>query len=470
VSARLRTYLLLWRSAVGLAHGASAAVFLWGTAFLMAASMVFGLIVADARTALTWASALAPGGVLLVWAFHFTPTAVKMNTPANARLVPQARRRLMELTYLIWLACILVIALNPHKETAMVSYGLFWAATTTLGLALCTAGNQVGIGVILACSFGSVYMKFLPGWMNNAAATPAFLAAEVVVFAAVGAMVVRMMFPDGGDAHWKLNDRRKHVRPIDSAQNLAEGDKRNSASYFYARTLRRAIAKRDQSALVMHALSPGQHIGATVASMAMLLLVGWGAIALTRLYSDAAADAARGIVSFSGFTCAILAVTHAWRPTVLMRGTPAEQSLVRLAPAMPSTARGFNRRLAHALLRQALGVWVLAAACAMLLAWIGGASAAIATAQACVVLMALPAVALSLRDHARRVWLTGAGGFLLALLMLTSMGIAFVGAYFGVRAMPVVAGCALLLTAVAVLRGLRVMEAAPYAFPAGRLD
>lgn len=470
MNSRLRTYRLLWRSAVNFAHPSSAATFLWGTAFLMAASVVFGLVFADARTALTWASALAPGGVLLVWAFYFVPNAVKLNTPANARLVPQARRRLMELTYLIWLACILAIALNPHKDAAMVSYGLFWAAAATLGLALCASGNQLGIGVIIVGSFGSVYMKFLPGWLNNAAATPAFLVAEVAVFAVLGVPMVRRMFPSGGDAHWKLNERRKLARPIDSVQGVAEGDKRRSASYFYARTLRRAIARRDQRALVMHALSPSQHIGGTAVIMVVLLLVGLAAIALTRLYSSAAADVARSVVSFSGLTCAMLAMNYAWSPTTLMRGTPVEQSLVRLAPAMPSAARDFNRRLGHALLRQALGMWALAAACTIVLAWIGGASAAVMTAQACVVLMALPAVALSLRDHARRTVLTGIGAVLLVASLVMSMGFAMVGAYVGARAVPVVAGCALLLAALAVVRGLRVMEAAPFAFPAGRLD
>jgi hypothetical protein len=109
-------------------------------------------------------------------------------------------------------------------------------------------------------------------------------------------------------------------------------------------------------------------------------------------------------------------------------------------------------------------------ACAMVLVWLAGASATIATAQACVVLMALPAVALSLRDHARRSLLTGAGGVLLVVSLVVSMCMAFVGTYVGARAVPVVAGCALVLAAIAVVRGLRVMEAAPFAFPAGRLD
>lgn len=470
MSPRLSTYAMLWRAAFVFAHPHRAAFYLWGTALLVAASLVFGLMYADARTALVWACALVPGSLLLVWAMNFVPIAVKLNTPANARLVPQARLRLMELTYLIWLACIVAIALNPHKETAMVSYGLFWVAVTALGVALSASGNQLGIGVIIATSFGSIYAKFLPGWLNSSAAAPAFLVAEVAVFALVGALVVRMMFPQGGEAHWKLNERRKRVSSVESAQDSAEAARHASASILYLRALRRHCARRDTRALVLHALGPLQHIGIAAVSIAVAVAVGAALLVFARNYSEASAEAASTLGIFPAFVLLVFVATEAWRPSFLMRGTPVEQALVRLAPAMPATARAFNRHLAHALLRQILIVWAMAAIGIMLLTWLSGASRTVLLGAACVCFLMLPAVAMPLRDHARRSSLAPVVAFLTGMAALICIAGGVVGLGFGWPALPVVAACALLLAAAALARGLRVMEAAPCAFPAGRLD
>lgn len=469
---RLHSYAMLWRAAVSFARPRGCAIVLWTTLLLALGSAALSLAFGHVRGALIWSGYVLPGGVLLVWAMYFVPNAVKLNTPASARLMPQGRRRLMELSYLVWIACIIVLAANPHPDPSSVVFSLALGATTSLGIALSAAGYQLGMAVIIVASFGSVYIRYLPDWVQEAIATPAFLAAELAVFAALGALVVRKIFPHGGDAHWKLIERRKRVLAEQTIGGSARMEKQRFGALWYANTLRHDCAVHDSRALVLHALGSSQHLGDALTSIITLIGTALGLWLLATIQGPASAR----IAIDYGWTYAsmllLISAVFCWRPLALMKATPAEQSLVRLAPLMPGTARSFNRHLARSLLRRAFAGWALFAGATMLLTWISGASGSVMLVQASICCMALPMLAVALRDHARRAPLAVAlrtVALVVSALLCVVVG-AIASKVFGWSLPVVAAGCALLVALAAIRHGLRVMEHAPFAFPAGRMD
>jgi hypothetical protein len=469
---RLHSYAMLWRAAVSFARPRGAAVVLWATLLLALASAALSLWFGHVRGALIWSGAILPGGVLLAWAMYFVPNAVKLNTPASAKLMPHMRRRLMELTYLVWIICIAVVAANPHPDPSSVVFSLALAATTTLGIALAAAGYQLGMVVIMVASFGSVYIPHLPAWLVEAMRSPGFLAAELAVFAALGALAVRALFPDGGDAHWRLIDRRKRVQAEQTVGGTARMEKRRLGALWYGKTLRHDCAVRDSRALVLHALGASQHLGEALTTVFTLLATAAGLLLLATIEGPASSRLASDYGWAYASVLLMISMVFSWRPVVLMKATPEEQALLRLAPLMPSTARGFNRHLARALLRRAFAGWSVFAGSALLLTWITGVSGSIMLLQASICCLALPMLAVPLRDHARRAPLAGAFQTLALIgsVILCAVVGAIASTRFGWPFTVVAAGCAVLVAIAAILRGMRVMGEAPCAFPAGRLD
>jgi len=130
---------------------------------------------------------------------------------------------------------------------------------------------------------------------------------------------------------------------------------------------------------------------------------------------------------------------------------------------MPGRAAAFNAQLGRSLLLQTLAGWALATGAALLLTALGAAGPEALLRVLCVACIILPAVAAPLRNHASR---TGSAASAAATLLLVSM----LNALSGIPALPVAALASIGLTMVVVMRGLRTMRRAPFAFPAGRMD
>ncbi len=139
---------------------------------------------------------------------------------------------------------------------------------------------------------------------------------------------------------------------------------------------------------------------------------------------------------------------------------------------MPGRAAAFNAQLGRSLLLQTLAGWALATGAALLLAALGGAGPEALLRVLCVACIVLPVVAVPLRKHASR---TGNAAGAAATLLLVSivegviLGLAL-SSMAGIPALPVAALASIGLTMVVVMRGLRTMRRAPFAFPAGRMD
>lgn len=471
MNTRLRDYRMLWRAAVTHASPRMSGVIRWG-------AIVIAIVFAAAQTvnggpreglATLWTAASVL--VLLNWAWRFMPGAMKLNTPVNARLVPQMRRRLVELSCLVCLAGIAGFASAPHADTRELGFWLLWLVSFVVGIGLGAAGHRAAEPIITTLCLTWFLEKWLPQDLTALLSHPVAIVLALPLYAGVIVVAVRAMFPQGGERHWEMVAKRlrwaaSSRQPDPLIEQMASKQTRG----WYNKTLRRDSARRDGRRLALHALGPTHHLGETVAVLAILAVV----VICTGILSTWRAD--REVTAGIGwlFACMLLVVPllHSVRLAQLPASLAAEQGLVRLAPAMPGGAAAFNVQLGRSLLLRALAGWALATGAALLLAALGNAGPEALLRVLCVACIILPVVAVPLRNHASR---TGSAAGAAATLLLVSivegviLGLA-VKSMTGIAALPVAALASIGLTMVVAMRGLRKMRRAPCAFPAGRMD
>ncbi len=158
--------------------------------------------------------------VTLWWWAVFLQTAMRLNTPAAACLVPGMRRRLMTLTAALWIVGSLPQAALFGAASGHFGYGWLLSTAVLLFIAIC-------------CRY--LWLAFLPSplWLvNQASGNPAMAlaaslgrAGEAVVVGAgmlllvvLGGLVLRLVFPRGGDAHHRIGERLER-----RARNLKQG-------------------------------------------------------------------------------------------------------------------------------------------------------------------------------------------------------------------------------------------------------
>ena len=468
---RLQEYRMLWRAAVTHANTRSTRFVGW---FVLLGVVVLGAAVAAksgarAALALFWCAAFVI--LLLNWGWRFMPGAVKLNHPANARLVPQMRPRLVELSCLVCCTGIAGIATAPFADTAGLGGALFWIVLLTVGTGLGAAGHRAGSTVLVAASFCAIFAGKLAASVSAMLSHPVVILLSLPLYAGVIVVAVRAMFPQGGEQHWKMEARRARWQ-----EGGGKGDpfvERMAGVYTkgrYAASLRRDSSRRDGQRLLLHALGPTHHLGEGAAAIGLMAVV----LGVLGVFMAWRIDAGvvRGIGWLFAAMLLFVPLSHSLRLGQLAVGRAAEQGLVRLAPALPAGAPAFNRLLGRALLLRALAGWGMASGAALVLVALGGAGAPELLRMAGICCLALPMVALPLRDHAAGRQLSGVPAVLLLLLCFVGcLVLAMVLAKAtGLPAMALAALLGIGIAVLAVLRGLHVMAASPCAFPAGRID
>lgn len=470
----LRDFGLLWRAALAIRHPRTNAV-LGG--FALFCALIVGLLVlmhTGDPFATTINGARAACAVLLFgWLMYFIPGAIKLNTPANAQLVPRMRRRLVQLTVLAWtgavgMATLLATgtALGPHVVFVCVGVWL-------IALGLARSGHPAGKAiqflvpmlVIMASSMPRAQLVLLAGG-------PAFPVVALLVLA-LGAFTLEVMFPHGGERHYRLYAAQKLVSDqMSVAGQFRKAQVPRVGWRIYQAAFRHDLARRNTRALLMHLLGPAVHWTGRMLPMAFLVGIAAGAMAVLR--QVAGADTLEKIAGGTWLAVSALLVAHLLdheRRLMRLSFTRAEQTLVRMTPAMPAAASAFNRYLARALLLGGLGDWAIISVGSLCIVALSGAPAAILWMQACICCLALPLLATPLRDHARR---AGSGEWRFVLWQGVSLAACFlagIGAQrlLGTPVLPVAALASVALAAASVAWRWRRLAAAPHAFPVGRL-
>lgn len=473
MSARLRHYGLLWRAAVTIIRPNANAVLGWGIGSITVLVTAILLLLDRTQGALVWAWCAPLTLLLLAWSFQFAPGAARLNTPANAQLVPAMRRHLAELAFAVWFLCLAGLAACPFASQATMTAIVLWLGIFSLGGALAAAGIGAGTALIFSVVILPPSVGILPSWLQALAARPVFLAAELVLLALAGALAMTAMFPRAGERHWRMLARRERQVAIRPADRPGAGPVRRTAMRCYAALLQRDCARPEARSLLAHVFGLGPGRAEAALGMLGMFAVGLAVIGLVRLHgSPGVRQASAEIGWIIASAILFLPMAHADVTLKTMPAMAAEQSLVRLAPLFPETAPAFNRLLGRALLRQALGGWALAVLAAFTLSWLSGASGATLAMQACASCLALPMLMVPLRDLSRRRSLRTVLSVLLpagSVVLCLGAGMAL-RKLAGLPVMPVAAALALTLAAALQLRGWRSLVQAPFAFPAGRID
>ena len=462
--ARTTHYRMLWHAAMGQSHRCTHAVFVWSTAV---ATILIGTLAWAAYgplTSLAWGSCVLAIMLLFAWSTVLVPGVVTLNSPARARLVPGLNSRLRELTALVWIGAMVLATAGLTWTMAQPGFSLMWVILFSLGLGMGMAGLGTAGYLILGAWLVYLVKDWLPASLMMALGHPWMPLLVLVALVPVGTLAAWAVLPRGGERHWTMV--AAHERWV------AAGKGRQGYLGALPGWLRRwpvgAARRRDPGTLLLQALGPDPRAWTLyfvlIGSLLFALLV-----TLVRKYAALNDDMVNWRTTSNVM---LLFLFEMGTIATLMARTAGEQALLRLAPAIPGERTRFNRLLAHAQLRQALGVWAITSGGALLLAWVTAGWGRELVAQAGLCCMTLPALALVLRDHARRprihmfiLWLAAA---MLSLVGLVAGALG--AALFG--APPVATGAVVGIVLAVVLVGWRLRRTVslPFALPAARFD
>lgn len=407
----------------------------------------------------------------LVWMVLFVPGSIMLNSPANARLVPRQRRRLMQMAAAGWL---LVCA---GMSFASWEWGVFPAVGLGLiGFALLRAGKGwAGLLFIIALNWGSLARHVLPPAVVEAVSSHTGLWILSVLMLPAGVWALRSLYPAAGDAHlaWRgdplMRQAQSNANDVTNLGPLARLSRAASAR-LYGPVLQRDLRRPRPGRMLMHALGPTTHWSAWIGSTGLILSVGLGVRLLLAWRGEGMLRESVSVIMacVSAMTLIILFSTAAFSQQI--RKTAGEQSLLRLTP-LAGSAPLLNRRLALELLKSALRHWaMLTGAILAAVFLIGGAGEIIAAEAAFCLLAGQLAMMGLLGDFAGESgWNVARGvqaGFLGVFELLVALGLAKLS---GTSIWAWLALIAIGAGAFQLHRAWRVMLAAPPAFPAGRM-
>lgn len=469
MSPRLALYGLLWRAALAQVHPWAHRIVLWLAPVSALAVAALGWQLGGADKAVQWGVSTFSAVTLLTWTWGFLPGAFKLHSPAHAQLAPALHARLLELAMAVWMLGIGGLALANAGSPSMIVLPVIWFMVASLGMALAATGSGVGSVMIIAIWPLMGLPSFIPDWAHALMADPVFLPLLAALLMAPGLATIGWLFPRAGDRHWRQLEKRNIWRDKDAFNNH-EGNA--LMRWWQARSLRRASARRDLGAMLLHGSGPGLQLGGIAVGIVAMGLAGLGLMGFVHLSGlPRAAEVAVETGWIWSLLPLLLFQLHALMLASLS-DQAAGQPLLRLAPATPGSAPRFNRLLASTVLRSCLAAWALAATTSLLCAALSGAAADTLLTVASLCGLAVPALLLPLRDHARRPQWNPVLQWLLVVALAGACLLAgmFVGRLLTLPVLPTGAGLALALTAVLAARRYRSMAHAPFAFPAARRD
>jgi len=474
MKAALKDYYVLWRMALSIRHARANGVVL---AFALISILCVGALVQlkEQDLLLTAGLSLRIGlGVLLAcWMMYFIPGAVRLSTPFTARLVPRMRRRLMELTALVWVVASASATLMSFDTRAVPAFVFLGTGTWIAAYGLGQSGHRAA-GVLQCLLFGLViFYDSLPRGLFDVLAGGTGLAVATLLMLALGAFSLQQMFMNGGERHYAAREALAlQSERLSAAGQFRDSKERSIGSGLYLHVLGRDCRARDTKRLLGHLLGAKNHWVYRAIMLGGVIAAVGAALAGMRLFASSETLEMVAAIGWLFSSALLLApLFDSERRNVRLKDTSAEQALFRLVPAMPGTAPAFNRSVNGALLRNALLEWAMLAGTVLLLSALTGASSASMFMQACFCCLTLPLVGVNLRNHARH---AGLLGWRLFLAVAVSLGISFLVALGLNRTvgLGLPAGAALASIAIALSMigyGFRRAKAAPFAFPAGRL-
>lgn len=424
-----------------------------------------------------WRVGLLAGDVLLgvlglLWWGNLVRISVAQNLPSHACLVPNLRRRLMRTVSLSFALGVLV--LSALAALAIGHFGYVLCALSLMFPFVVAQQRYYAMSILPSVLILSALSWLKEPWQQLVRFASGYDEAVVsvlllCVIVELGVLAMRAAFPRGGDAHadWRAKSLQRHLR---MKGNLRAAVGEGSAAQRWPRwaDFWRNLGVgtgRDAASLTQRGL--GMSVYTAVVTVPAMALAGWACAVLPAMLSDKLSlglSLWRFLVELM-VTLAIPSAVHSIVMTISQRS--AEQSLLRLAPALP-VASAINPMLARLLGKGFAVLWVSAAMCEVLATRLSAGYWVLDGALALVVVLPLPFFALALCDYAATPARTAALGGV-SLLALPALGLAWLLAWQAPALCGWVALALLVVSALLLRQRWQRMLAAPVAFPAGRL-
>ncbi|MFK3738038.1 hypothetical protein [Massilia sp. TN1-12] len=419
---------------------------------------------------------LAIGGLWLAiaWVWLFVPSAVVMNSAANARLLPRQRRRLVQMAIGGWLLITTAFTVASGKWPIFALVGSY-----VLGFALMRAGNIRAVTLTVLPGFWPALSRhLLPEPLVQAISSGPGLLLATAAFSAAAAWALARLYPAAGDRH--LETRGERVRRMERMASSGWGAAQESEGFLTTPGLKvyRAILRRDSrapraDAMLMHAFGPTGHWSAWITTIVLLVVTSLVAWLFVAWRNDASTHEFVKGFSWGGLggLAFMIAFSTAHMRQQLDR-TRGEQALLLLTPLAGDRAL-LNRRLGTMMLRGALLQWIVLTAVVLWISTLFGGTDVVLREFALCCLGGQVAMACLFGDfaHAPRIGVVRA--VLLGVLALVELGVAGGLGWLSGALLPHtwywLIAISLVVGALQLRHGWSTLVTAPVAFPAGRL-
>jgi len=453
----------------------------WGTWALLAGAVLgfcgFGIGLRDWRAGVVAAS-LALGALVLAWWLQLLNSAIYQNEPSLACLVPHQRRRIVTVVGLAWLGGSLAIGIVFGIGLNHVGYAWLAAAATMMYMAVLQRLPILALAplaILVATRFvplPSVWSLFA-AWGETGISSVGLLALLMLA-----PPLARLLFPRGGDGHMAW-----HRQFVDRVKAFKEGlglpgqewTLWRSSSWtdrLYFADLRRlserptvAPRRNGRADPLLMALGGSVHLGASLLGIAAITVLAFATGGNLLDYMGWQGS----VVQLCLLMLVLPLAAHVYAVTTAMQRFRAEQALLRLCPAAPSTV-DFNRQFGGALLRRFALLWLASTGAAALVAAIMIPGVQAQASVGVTAALALPLAACLVRDFASIRRLPNAT-MIVAIVAIIVLTVVLRGGMTlwqtDVPWMPI--GCVSLAAAGSIYYRWRRMQSLPVAFPAGRL-
>ena len=406
------------------------------------------------------------------WCALFAASAVRQNHPANACLVPNLRRRLINCCVMLFVVSSVSVAgavggFFGHFGYALVAAGMVFPCLLFVRRYISLTFMPAAL-FLFSVSIQGPWLDWVIAWLLSLP-EPFVVVVGVSLDIALLVLALRVALPRGGERHWAWHHRLQKTRVAatkDAATRQVEG--MWGWRLGFSRSLRQdSVPSAPVGRQMMHVLGPSVSESAHLISV-----VGFSLVAVAMLLAGLDFMVGRMIMVTSILRMSILFSVHSYVSGLLlsMAARSDEQGLYRLAPAAP-VGRDFNRVFARSALLRFLKVWLVTLACLFCIDFAATGNPVPSGSTLVLAALVLLFACVPLRDYAHwrprpsnRRTIVGALAGMASVLIITAIADRYAGFPWWALAAAIAA-----VALIAVRQRWGDMVRTPPAFPAGRM-
>lgn len=304
-----------------------------------------------------------------MWCGIFLKNATAQNRPEYAVLVPQLRTRLIRLTAILLIASSLLLSVPVALIFDAPGYGLLAGGAMSVYILFISRYPWAVFSpavIALALAKSGLADRIIPAVGEDLGQAGTSVLGCMLLLA-LGAWGLRLVFPQGGDAHWAWFKRLCRNKDAAHAPAQAVPVTRLGEWWQAKRASRYQVSLRNDSRdggtpqrMMMYALGPGAHPATYIASVVASTMTALAIIAV----AHGRVSANLFVVMGTLMQCSVLLILLMYVQGVVDGAIRyrTEQAVFFLSASAPAKAQT-NRLLGGAMLRGFFTVWLVALVC-----------------------------------------------------------------------------------------------------------